>query len=233
VRCADRLSAVHRYWFRARILRDPTARRGRESSALANFTDSTTGLRPRSQHLRLYGVHRFKSWRSSWRHALNVIPVGKASPRSFILLPFYHPDRALDFPWKWMFDPTFSVIQLLLYHLGVITAGSTGWAIRPRYDLDHIITSGAGCRSSPSACSPVCRPSVPNSARRRHRWRQAVAAVLVHHLAAVAARDHGVVLSPYSDLADFQIVYVMTAADRPRNPPVRHLRLSIAIGTGL
>src|ERR1700719_1719156 len=46
---------------------------------------------------------------------------GKAMTRAFILLPFIIPTVLSTFAWKWMFDPTFSVLNWLLYHFGLIT----------------------------------------------------------------------------------------------------------------
>src|SRR6202790_518734 len=46
---------------------------------------------------------------------------GKAFVRAFILLPFIIPTVLSTFAWKWMFDPTFSVINWSLFHLGLIT----------------------------------------------------------------------------------------------------------------
>jgi multiple sugar transport system permease protein len=51
---------------------------------------------------------------------------GKAFTRAFILLPFIIPTVLSTFAWKWMFDPTFSVLNWLLYHLGLIT-GRINW----------------------------------------------------------------------------------------------------------
>jgi multiple sugar transport system permease protein len=45
---------------------------------------------------------------------------GKALVRAFILLPFIIPTVLSTFAWKWMFDPTFSVINWLLFQLGII-----------------------------------------------------------------------------------------------------------------
>src|SRR6201997_3733928 len=45
---------------------------------------------------------------------------GKAFTRAFILLPFIIPTVLSTFAWKWMFDPTFSVINWMLFHLGLI-----------------------------------------------------------------------------------------------------------------
>ncbi len=45
---------------------------------------------------------------------------GKAFMRAFILLPFIIPTVLSTFAWKWMFDPTFSVLNWMLLHLGVM-----------------------------------------------------------------------------------------------------------------
>ena len=46
---------------------------------------------------------------------------GKALTRAFILLPFIIPTVLSTFAWKWMFDPTFSVINWTLFRLGLIS----------------------------------------------------------------------------------------------------------------
>ena len=45
---------------------------------------------------------------------------GKAFMRAFILLPFIIPTVLSTFAWKWMFDPTFSVLNWMLFHAGII-----------------------------------------------------------------------------------------------------------------
>jgi multiple sugar transport system permease protein len=45
---------------------------------------------------------------------------GKAFVRAFILLPFIIPTVLSTFAWKWMFDPTFSVLNWILRELGLI-----------------------------------------------------------------------------------------------------------------
>lgn len=45
----------------------------------------------------------------------------KRFARAFILLPFIIPTVLSTFAWKWMFDPTFSVINWTLYYFGIIT----------------------------------------------------------------------------------------------------------------
>ena len=46
----------------------------------------------------------------------------KAFTRAFILLPFIVPTVLACFAWKWMFDPTFSVVNWFLWKAGVITS---------------------------------------------------------------------------------------------------------------
>ena len=50
----------------------------------------------------------------------------KAFTRAFILLPFIVPTVLACFAWKWMFDPTFSVVNWFLWKAGVITS-SINW----------------------------------------------------------------------------------------------------------
>jgi multiple sugar transport system permease protein len=52
----------------------------------------------------------------------------KAFTRAFILLPFIIPTVLSTFAWKWMFDPTFSVLNWMLYQVGVIgKSGGLNW----------------------------------------------------------------------------------------------------------
>ena len=46
---------------------------------------------------------------------------GKRIIRASMLLPFIIPTVLSTFAWRWMFDPTFSVLNWLLYRTGVIT----------------------------------------------------------------------------------------------------------------
>ena len=55
---------------------------------------------------------------------------GKAFTRAFILLPFIIPTVLSTLAWKWMFDPTFSVINWGLFRIGTYRyTASIGWAI--------------------------------------------------------------------------------------------------------
>jgi multiple sugar transport system permease protein len=48
----------------------------------------------------------------------------KAFTRAFILLPFIVPTVLACFAWKWMFDPTFAVLNWMLYKVGLVAAGA-------------------------------------------------------------------------------------------------------------
>src|SRR6266853_1175794 len=63
---------------------------------------------------------------------------GKALIRAFILLPFIIPTVLSTFAWKWMFDPTFSVINWTLFQLGVIH-GRINWLGDPDLALISVI----------------------------------------------------------------------------------------------
>ncbi|HSE76489.1 MAG TPA: sugar ABC transporter permease [Alphaproteobacteria bacterium] len=47
---------------------------------------------------------------------------GKTFTRAFILLPFIIPTVLSTFAWKWMFDPTFSVLNWMFWKLGLISS---------------------------------------------------------------------------------------------------------------
>jgi multiple sugar transport system permease protein len=63
---------------------------------------------------------------------------GKAFARAFILLPFIIPTVLSTFAWKWMFDPTFSVINWTLFQLGIIRA-RINWLGDPNLALISVI----------------------------------------------------------------------------------------------
>jgi multiple sugar transport system permease protein len=63
---------------------------------------------------------------------------GKAFTRAFILLPFIIPTVLSTFAWKWMFDPTFSVINWTLFRLGLIH-GRINWLGDPDLALISVI----------------------------------------------------------------------------------------------
>jgi multiple sugar transport system permease protein len=63
---------------------------------------------------------------------------GKAFTRAFVLLPFIIPTVLSTFAWKWMFDPTFSVINWSLFQLGLIHS-RINWLGDPNLALISVI----------------------------------------------------------------------------------------------
>jgi multiple sugar transport system permease protein len=63
---------------------------------------------------------------------------GKRLVRASMLLPFIIPTVLSTFAWKWMFDPTFSVLNWTLYHAGVIQT-RIGWLTDPTLALGSVI----------------------------------------------------------------------------------------------
>jgi len=63
---------------------------------------------------------------------------GKALTRAFILLPFIVPTVLSAWAWKWMFDPTFSVLNWLLFKIGIIT-GRVNWLGDPDLAMLSVI----------------------------------------------------------------------------------------------
>jgi multiple sugar transport system permease protein len=63
---------------------------------------------------------------------------GKRLVRAAMLLPFIIPTVLSTFAWKWMFDPTFSVLNWTLYHAGIIQT-RIGWLTDPTLALGSVI----------------------------------------------------------------------------------------------
>lgn len=64
---------------------------------------------------------------------------GKRLVRASMLLPFIVPTVLSTFAWRWMFDPTFSVLNWTLYHAGLITT-KVPWLSDGTYALWCAIT---------------------------------------------------------------------------------------------
>ena len=99
---------------------------------------------------------------------------GKAFTRAFVLLPFIIPTVLSTFAWKWMFDPTFSVINWSLFRLGVIST-RINWLGDPDLALISVmivniwrgvpfyaISLLAGCRPSAPSCRRPQRSTAPS-----------------------------------------------------------------------
>ena len=93
---------------------------------------------------------------------------GKAFVRAFILLPFIIPTVLSTFAWKWMFDPTFSVLNWMLFQLGLID-GRINWLGDPNLAMISVIIVNVwrGVPFFAITCSPGCRRSAPNCTKPR------------------------------------------------------------------
>jgi len=162
---------------------------------------------------------------------------GKALVRAAILLPFIIPTVLSTFAWKWMFDPTFSVINWMLFRLGMIT-GRINWLGDPDLAIISVmvvnvwrgvpfyaITLLAGLQT----ISPELHEAAAiDGARPWQRFRHVTWPLLLPVTMVV------VLFSVIQTFADFQLVYVLTGGG-PAN--ATHLfatyAYQIGVGTGL
>src|SRR5712675_879027 len=162
---------------------------------------------------------------------------GKALTRAFILLPFIIPTVLSTFAWKWMFDPTFSVINWLLFHLGLIT-GRINWLGDPDLAIISVMVVNIW-RGVPfyaisllaglQTISPELHEAAAiDGARAWNRFRYVTWPLLLPVTMVV------VLFSVIQTFADFQLVYVLTGGG-----PANHTHLfatyayQIGVGTGL
>jgi multiple sugar transport system permease protein len=162
---------------------------------------------------------------------------GKAMVRAFILLPFIIPTVLSTFAWKWMFDPTFSVINWALFQLGFIKR-SINWLGEPDLAMFSIMVVNIW-RGVPffaisllaglQTISPELNEAAAiDGARPWQRFWHITWPLLLPVTMVV------VLFSVIQTFADFQIVYVMTGGG-PAN--ATHLFATYAyqmgVGTGL
>ena len=162
---------------------------------------------------------------------------GKALVRAFVLLPFIIPTVLSTFAWKWMFDPTFSVLNWMLFHAGFITT-RINWLGEPNLAFTAIIVVNvwrglpfyaisllAGLQTiSPELQEAAAIDGANGWQRFRHiTWPLLLPVTLVVTL-----------FSVIQTFADFQLVYVLTGGG-PAN--ATHLFATYAyqlgVGTGL
>jgi multiple sugar transport system permease protein len=162
---------------------------------------------------------------------------GKAFVRAFILLPFIIPTVLSTFAWKWMFDPTFSVLNWILYQLGLIST-RINWLGDPDLAMISVmivniwrgvpffaITLLAGLQT----ISPELHEAAAiDGARAWNRFWHVTWPLLLPVTLVV------VLFSVIQTFADFQLVYVLTGGG-PAN--ATHLfatyAYQIGVGTGL
>jgi len=161
----------------------------------------------------------------------------KAFTRAFILLPFIIPTVLSTFAWKWMFDPTFSVLNWMFYKLGMITS-AVNWLGDPELAMLSIIIVNiwrgvpffaisllAGLQTiSPDLHEAAAIDGAPPLKRFWYiTWPLLLPVTMVV-----------VLFSVIQTFADFQIVYVLTGGG-PAN--ATHLfstyAYQLAVGTGL
>jgi multiple sugar transport system permease protein len=162
---------------------------------------------------------------------------GKALTRAFILLPFIIPTVLSTFAWKWMFDPTFSVINWTLYRLAVIHA-RINWLGDPDLAMISVIIVNVW-RGVPfyaisllaglQTINPELQEAAAiDGARPWQRFWHVTWPLLLPVTMVV------VLFSVIQTFADFQLVYVLTGGG-PAN--ATHLfatyAYQIGIGTGL
>jgi multiple sugar transport system permease protein len=162
---------------------------------------------------------------------------GKALTRAFILLPFIIPTVLSTFAWKWMFDPTFSVINWTLFRLGLIT-GRINWLGDPTLAMISVmivniwrgvpfyaISLLAGLQT----INPELQEAAAiDGARPWQRFLHVTWPLLLPVTMVV------VLFSIIQTFADFQLVYILTGGG-PAN--ATHLfatyAYQIGVGTGL
>jgi len=162
---------------------------------------------------------------------------GKALARAFILLPFIIPTVLSTLAWKWMFDPTFSVINWVLFKLGLIE-GRINWLGDPNLALISVIIVNVW-RGVPfyaisllaglQTISPELHEAAAiDGARAWQRFWHVTWPLLLPVTLVI------VLFSVIQTFADFQLVYVLTGGG-PAN--ATHLFATYAyqlgIGTGL
>ena len=161
----------------------------------------------------------------------------KAFTRAFILLPFIIPTVLSTFAWKWMFDPTFSVLNWMLYKLGFISS-AVNWLGDPDLAMFSIIVVNiwrgvpffaisllAGLQTiSPDLAEAA---AIDGASPLKRFWYITWPLLLPVTMVVV-------LFSVIQTFADFQIVYVLTGGG-PAN--ATHLfstyAYQLGVGTGL
>jgi multiple sugar transport system permease protein len=162
---------------------------------------------------------------------------GKALTRAFVLLPFIIPTVLSTFAWKWMFDPTFSVINWSLFKLGLIH-GRINWLSDPGLAMVSIIIVNVW-RGVPfyaisllaglQTISPELHEAAAiDGARPWQRFWHVTWPLLLPVTMVV------VLFSIIQTFADFQLVYVLTGGGPANSTQLfATYAYQIGVGTGL
>ena len=163
--------------------------------------------------------------------------LGEAFTRAFILLPFIIPTVLSTLAWKWMFDPTFSVINWMLFRLGLIHS-RINWLGDPHLALISVIIVNVW-RGVPfyaiallaglQTISPELHEAAAiDGAQAWQRFRHVTWPLLLPVTLVI------VLFSVIQTFADFQLVYVLTGGG-PANATQLFATYAyqLGIGTGL
>ncbi|MFK4583746.1 carbohydrate ABC transporter permease [Bradyrhizobium ottawaense] len=162
---------------------------------------------------------------------------GKNFVRSTVLLPFIVPTVLSTYAWKWMFDPTFSVINWSLFHIGMISK-RIAWLDDPNIAFLSIIVVNVW-RGIPFyaisllAGLQTIGPELAEAAAidGANRWRRFVYITWPLLLPVTVLVT---LFSLIQTFADFQLVYVLTGGG-PTNSTqlLGTYAYQLGIGTGL
>src|SRR5690242_17585909 len=162
---------------------------------------------------------------------------GKAFMRAFILLPFIIPTVLSTFAWKWMFDPTFSVLNWVLFHAGIIRT-RINWLGDPMMAMVSVIIVNVW-RGVPfyaisllaglQTISPELHEAAAiDGARAWSRFRHVTWPLLLPVTLVI------VLFSVIQTFADFQLVYVLTGGGPANGTQLfATYAYQLGIGTGL
>src|SRR5437764_4459827 len=162
---------------------------------------------------------------------------GKAVTRAFVLLPFIIPTVLSTFAWKWMFDPTFSVINWTLCQVG-LTHGRINWLSDPDLAMVSIIIVNVW-RGVPfyaisllaglQTINPELHEAAAiDGARAWQRFWHVTWPLLLPVTMVV------VLFSVIQTFADFQLVYVLTGGGPANSTQLfATYAYQIGVGTGL
>jgi len=162
---------------------------------------------------------------------------GKAYTRAFILLPFIIPTVLSTLAWKWMFDPTFSVINWMLFRLGLIH-GRINWLGDPNLALISVIIVdiwrglpfyAISLLAGLQTISPELHEAAAiDGARAWQRFRHITWPLLLPVTLVI------VLFSVIQTFAGFQLIYVLTGGGPANATQVfATYAYQIGIGTGL
>jgi multiple sugar transport system permease protein len=162
---------------------------------------------------------------------------GKAFTRAFILLPFIIPTVLSTLAWKWMFDPTFSVINWMLFRLGLIH-GRINWLGDPNLALISVIIVdiwrgvpfyAISLLAGLQTISPELHEAAAiDGARAWQRFRHVTWPLLLPVTLVI------VLFSVIQTFAGFQLIYVLTGGGPANATQVfATYAYQIGIGTGL